>query len=66
MEPVPGKYRLLMEYLPDAFAYHQIVTDSSGNQRQPAAAIRQKYDSNYEIQNGHTIAGTKIVRIFQE
>ncbi len=31
MQPRKDKYRLLMEHLPDAFAYHQIVTDSSGN-----------------------------------
>ena len=30
MELGKDKYRLLMEHLPDAFAYHQIVTDSSG------------------------------------
>ena len=31
MEPGKDRYRLLMEHLPDAFAYHQIVTDYSGN-----------------------------------
>jgi len=30
MEPLPGKYRLPIEHLPDAFAYHKIVTDSEG------------------------------------
>ena len=31
MESGKDKYRLFMEHLPDAFAYHQIVTDSGGN-----------------------------------
>ncbi len=31
MEPGNYKYRLLIENLPDAFAYHRIITDSSGN-----------------------------------
>ena len=31
MEPGNDKYRLLMEHLPDAFAYHRIVTDSVSN-----------------------------------
>ncbi len=30
MEPVIGKYRLLIEKLQDGFACHQIITDSSG------------------------------------
>ena len=31
METGKDKYRLLIDNLPDAFAYHQIITDSSGN-----------------------------------
>jgi len=30
MKPGPDKHRLLIESLPDAFAYHQIVTDEEG------------------------------------
>ncbi len=30
MKPEPDKYRLLLENLPDAFAYHQVVTDKEG------------------------------------
>jgi len=30
MKPEKDSYKLLIENLPDAFAYHQIVTDSSG------------------------------------
>ena len=31
MKPGNDKHRLLLENLPDAFAYHQIVTDGNGN-----------------------------------
>ena len=30
MKPEPGNYRRLIENLPDAFAYHQVVTDAEG------------------------------------
>lgn len=30
MKPEPDKYRILLDNLPDAFAYHQIVTDEEG------------------------------------
>ncbi len=31
MKSGQAKYRLLIENLPDAFAYHKIITDSAGN-----------------------------------
>jgi len=30
MEPGNDKHRLLIENLPEAFAYHQLITDSEG------------------------------------
>ncbi len=49
MEPGNYKYRLLIENLPDAFAYHQIITDSSGN---PVDYIFLDVNSAFEQMTG--------------
>jgi len=49
MKPTKEKYRLLMEHLPDPYAYHQIVTDSSGK---PADYIFLEVNPAFEEMTG--------------
>jgi len=51
MEPEKDKCRLLIEHLPDACAYHQIVTDSSGKPNITVEDEGDGFDWRYLLDN---------------
>jgi len=66
MEPGNDKYRLLIENLPDAFAYHQVVTNSEGK---PVDYIFLDVNQAFEGMSGlhrDKILGKKVKEVCQE
>ena len=66
MEPGKDKYRLIMEQHPDAFAFHQIITDSSGK---PADYIFLDVNLAFEEMTGlsrEQVIGKKASELHQE
>lgn len=61
-----GKYRLLLKNLPDAFAYHQMVTDSKGN---PVDYIFLEINPAFEKMTGlqeKQVLGKRVTEVYPE
>lgn len=66
MDPVKGNHRLFIEHLPDAFAYHQLITDNEGT---PVDYIFLDVNRAFETMTGLTrdkIISKKVTEILPE
>lgn len=66
MKPEPGNYRRLIENLPDAFAYHQIVTDAEGT---PVDYIFLEINDAFEKMTGlkrDEVIGKRVTKVLPE
>lgn len=63
MKPANNKYRLLIENLSDAFAYHQMITDSEGK---PVDYIFLEVNQAFETMTGlkrGDVIGKKVTEV---